>query len=47
MNERKNVITIDVGTFVIGLPPIIALIALNKLVILRSPGELSKMTPLT
>ena len=47
MNDRKTVTTNDMGTFVSGCPPIIALIALNKLVILLSPGELSKITPFT
>ena len=47
MRDRKKVTTKDTGTFVNGFPPIIALMALYKLVTLLSPGELSKITPLT
>ena len=47
MNDRKKVITNDMGKLVIEWPPIIALIALKRLVNLLSPGELSKITPLT
>jgi len=45
--ERKNVMTNDIGRFVRGLPPIIALIALKSAVSLLSPGALSNITPLT
>ena len=37
----------DIGMFVSGCPPMIALIALKRVVSLLSPGALSNITPLT
>lgn len=45
--ESRNVIIKDIGKFVRGWPPIIALIALKSAVNLLSPGALSNITPLT
>lgn len=45
--DKKIVIKKDIGMFVIGCPPMIALIALKRAVNLLSPGALSNITPLT
>lgn len=45
--ERKIVMRKDIGMFVSGCPPMIALIALKRAVNLLSPGALSNITPLT